>query len=209
MRKLLPLLLWWLTLSITWGIFRLFESTEIVSELIAKPLIWLGITGLFLNINVIPQKVVSDLKSKYLTQKPFLQIFLLPIIGITIYFFLMNFTQIKTLSFNPSFLLIGIIVNFSTGAIEELVYRGFMYVWLLDKTNEVTAFILIQILFTLGHIPILILTADSLNNALTRVFFILLLGSIHTGIFRINKSLYSSSLSHGVWNTLVYYFLLN
>ncbi|NCO12117.1 MAG: hypothetical protein COZ34_04070 [Candidatus Pacebacteria bacterium CG_4_10_14_3_um_filter_34_15] len=214
MKKILPILLWWLVLSILWGIFRLFDSTEIIFELIAKPIIWLGITALFLKIKVIPKDVLSDLKNFYLTKKPILKIVVLPIIAITFYFILINFRQLSFIQFkftlSTIYLLISsIIINFSTAIVEETIYRGIMYIWLLRKTNEVIAFILVQVLFLLGHLPILLLTSNSVSDTLIRSFFILLLGSIHTGIFRLNKSLYSSILSHGVWNTLIAVLLLS
>lgn len=213
MKKLLPILFWWLVLSAFWGIFRLFESTEFISELIAKPIIWLGITFLFLKLRIIPQDVTSELKSDYLTKKPILKIVVLPIIAITLYFVLINFralsfVQFKFLPASIYLLTLTFVINFATAIIEEIIYRGIMYVWLMQKTNEIIAFILVQFLFLLGHLPILILSSDSVSSALIRSFFILLLGSIHTGIFRINKSLYSSILSHGAWNTFVGLLLL-
>lgn len=213
MKKLLPILFWWLMLSTFWGIFRLFESTEFISELIAKPIIWLGITFLFLKLRIIPESVLSDLKSVYLTKKPIFKIIVLPIIAITLYFVLINFRALSFVQFKfpPAsiyLLILTFVTNFATAIIEETVYRGIMYVWLMQKTNEIIAFILVQFLFLLGHLPILILSSDSISSALIRSFFILLLGSIHTGIFRLNKSLYSSILSHGIWNTFVGLLLL-
>jgi membrane protease YdiL (CAAX protease family) len=207
-KKYFPLIVWWLVLSIIWGIFKLFETPEIISELLAKPIIWLGITAVFLKFQVIPKRVIEDLRNNFLVTKPIYRIFLLPILFIILYFLLINFRMINNTSFNLSLLTTTIIINFSTGIIEEIVYRGVMYVWLLQKTGEILAFVLVQILFLLGHIPTLIIGSNSIEDALTRSFFIILMGSIHTGIFRINKSLYSSSLSHGLWNTLVHYFLL-
>ena len=209
MKKILPLFIWWFSLSFLWGIFRLFPSTEMISELLAKPFIWIGITVLFLKLNIIPDDVIINLKNNYLTKKPFFKIFILPLVAITLYFFFLNFTQFSFPKFSFNLLLLSIFINFSTGAVEEFVYRGVMYVWLLKNTNEIIAFILVQVLFLLGHLPILILTSNSLTTALVRSFFIILLGSINTGIFRFNKSLYSSMLSHGMWNTLVHYLLLS
>lgn len=211
---MLPVFLWWLVLTILWGFFRLFDSTEIISELIVKPIIWLGITALFLKLKVIPRDVISDLKSNFLTKKPILKIFVLPIVFIAFYFILVNFKILNysQIQFSPFFfflLFFSIVINFSTAIVEETVYRGVMYVWLLQKINEVAAFILVQILFLMGHFPILFLFFDSVSEALIKSFFVVLLGSIHTAIFRLNKSLYSSILSHGVWNTLIAVLLLS
>ncbi len=213
MKKILPVLLWWLALSLIWGIFRLFESTEFISELIAKPIIWLGFSAILFKLKLIPESVINDLKSFYLTKKPFFKIVILPIIAMLLYFILINFRQLAVIKFELApvaifLLILTVVINFATAIIEEIIYRGIMYVWLLQKTNEVISFLLVQLLFLLGHLPILLLTSDSISSALVRSFFILLLGSIHTGIFRLNKSLYSSIISHGVWNTLIGILLL-
>lgn len=176
------LLFWWLVFSSIWGIFRLLNTPEYVSELIVKPIIWLGITSIFIWLNIIPATVLNSLKHKYLQTKPFLNVFVLPTIFIIIYFFFINFRVIEMRSFSWWILLTTLVINFATGVVEEIVYRGIMYVWLLEKKGEVMAFILVQVLFLFGHLPTLIINSHSLATALSHAFFIVLLGSIHTGI---------------------------
>ena len=207
-KKLLPLFIWWFCLSCLWGIYRLFGLPESVSEVIAKPLIWVGTTLLFFRWKKIPQAVSADLRKNYLTTKPFAQIFVLPLLFIVGYFFLVNFQSLHKISWDWSLLGLGLVVNFSTGIVEEYIYRGVMYVWLLKQTDEISAFGIVQLLFLLGHLPTLLLRSESLEAGLIHAFFIVLIGALHTIIFRITKSLYASTLAHGVWNTLVYYFLI-
>lgn len=201
--------LWWLTFSAIWGVYRLFDFPEFFSEVIAKPIVWLGITLLFFMRGFIPQKVFIDLKTNYTHLKPIWKVILLPSLFIILYFVLINFRQIKTPDFSILFLTSTLVTNFLTGIVEEIIYRGILYVWLLQKTDEITAFVLVQILFVLGHVPTLILNSDSLSAGLVHAFFIILIGTFHTLIFRLTKSIYASSVTHGIWNSLAYYFLLS
>lgn len=202
------LLTFWFAISATWGLYRLLDLPEFFSEVIAKPAIWLGITALFVMIGFIPIKVIETLKSDFTSTRPIWKIFLLPALFIVFYFYLINFRQVGYPEFSLSVLLLTLIINFSTGIVEEIVYRGFLYVWLLQKTHEVSAFFIVQVLFLLAHVPILFLSSGSAAETITRVLFILILGAIHTTVFRLTKSIYASSLTHGIWNSLVYFFLL-
>lgn len=204
----LSLLGWWFAFSSIWGLFRLLQPQEVVSELIAKPIIWLGITALFFQLKLIPYQVIDHLKHFYLTKRPVGTTFIAPLLFTLLYFLTINFRIIKIPLFTPELVGLAILINFATGIVEEITYRGVLYVWLLQTKNEFLAFILVQLLFLLGHIPTLLINSDNLATGLTHAFFIILLGSVHTLIFRLTKSLYASSLSHGLWNTLVYLLLL-
>lgn len=209
MTKYKSLLLWWFTFSGIWGIYRYFDNSEFFSEVIAKPFIWIGTTALFFSLSLIPREIVDDLKRNWTQNKPIWKIVFLPTLFIIFYFFLINFRQIKAPPFSLMTILFTLIVNFSTGIIEEVTYRGVLYVGLLRITDEIRAFFLTQLLFLLAHIPTLVLYSDSLQAAFSHAFFIVLMGIVHTFIFRLTKSIYSSSLSHGLWNSLVFYFLLS
>lgn len=205
----LPLFAWWLVFTSAWGLYRLLGFPEFVSEVIAKPIIWLGITALFLQMMLIPYSVISDLRTKYSAFLPIGKVWLAPTVFIIVYFFIINIKLVVWPPFSWLLLLSTIVINFSTGIVEEIVYRGVMYVWLLQKTDEVTAFVLVQILFVLGHLPVLLLHSDSLSAGLAHAFFIILIGMLQTFIFKFTRSIYASSLSHGIWNTLVYYLLIS
>jgi membrane protease YdiL (CAAX protease family) len=208
MSTYLKLFLWWLCFSSLWGIYRTFHLPEFVSEVVAKPVIWLGITGLFFYFHLIPQAVLTDLKQNHLTTKPMWKTLLFPLFAIAGYFLLINFRQIQLPPFSFSLLFLTIVINFSTGIVEEVVYRGVMYVWLLRHTSEAKAFGIVQVLFLLGHVPTLVLNSASVGEAATHAVFILLGGALHTVFFRLTKSLYASSVTHGTWNSLAHYFLL-
>lgn len=210
MKKFFPILLWWFVLSACWALYRVlpFSLPESFSEIIAKPIIWLGVTALFLWKRIIPAEVLIDLKKNYLQTKPLLFVFFAPLLFTIVYFFVVNFRLVIIPEFSLFIILSTVIINFATGITEEIVYRGVVYVWLLQRTNELTAFAIVQVLFLLAHAPILILNSASVSAALTHVFFIVLLGGVYTMFFRFTKSLYASSISHGTWNSLLYYFLL-
>ena len=209
MVKYQNLLIWWLTLSALWGAYRLFPFPEFLSEIVAKPVIWLGITLFFFWKKLIPLDTIKDFKENYTQTKPTWKVFLLPALFIFVYFFTINFRQIKIPEFSLLLVIVTLIINFSTGLVEEIIYRGILYVWLLRKTDEVTAFLFVQVLFLLAHVPTLVINSKSLSAAMVQAFFILLLGALHTLVFRFTKSIYASTLTHGVWNSLVYYLLLS
>ena len=209
MWKYKNIIIFWFVFSALWGIYRLFAFPEFFSEVVAKPIIWLGVTLYFLSKSVIPASVAQDLKINYSQTKPIWKVLFLPAVFIVLYFFLINFTQIEYREFSLFFLLLTVTINFSTGIVEEFVYRGILYVWFLKNTDEISAFIFVQILFLLGHLPTLIINSSSFSSALIHAFFIVLIGALHTVVFRVTKSIYASSLTHGIWNSLVYYFLLS
>ena len=210
MAKYKELVFWWATFVSVWGVFRLLEVHELFSEVLAKPFIWLGITFLFLKRGLISAAVIADLRTKYSTYKPIITVLILPILGTVFYFFAINsiFREITVPAFSIYSLLYVLVFNFATGIIEETIYRGILYVWLLRITSEIRAFILAQIFFVLGHLPILFLNFDSLPKTVTSIFFILLISSLNTIIFRQTRSIFTAILVHGIWNSLVYYFFI-
>lgn len=199
-----PIILWWFSFSAVWGIFRLFETPEIVAEMFAKPFVWIGSSILFWKLNLLPTTVFQNLKNHYFETKPFLKIYVLPLIFSVVYFLLTNFRRLSIPSIEPVHLITTISINFSTGIVEEFIYRGIMFIWLLKTTTSTKAFILVQIFFLLGHIPILLLNSDDPTSFLIRALFIVILSSIETIVFYLNKSLFSSIIMHGTWNTLVH-----
>ncbi|PIY80855.1 MAG: hypothetical protein COY80_00760 [Candidatus Pacebacteria bacterium CG_4_10_14_0_8_um_filter_42_14] len=203
------LLLWWLSFTLIWGLFRLLNPSEVVSELLAKPVIWLGIMLIGFKIGLLPRQIIIDLKEKYLQTKPVLTTLILPALSITFYFLLINFRSVSIPQISFFSLVTILLINFATGIVEEVVYRGILYVWLLKNASELTSFLLVQLLFLIGHLPILIIHSDSFESSLTRALFIVLIGSAHTLVFRFTKSLYASSLTHGIWNSLVNLFMLS
>lgn len=208
MKEYSKLILWWFVITTSWGVYRLLELPEFFSEVLAKPFIWFGITALFLSGKIIPTNVFVDLKKNYTELRPVWKTIVSPATFILFYFLILNLDIITVPSFSFIVVLMTLIINFSTGIVEEVIYRGIMYVWLLQKSNEVIAFVAVQALFLLGHVPVLVLNSEDLGKALIHAFYIILMGAIHTLIFRITRSIYASSLTHGLWNSFVYYFLL-
>jgi membrane protease YdiL (CAAX protease family) len=210
MARYLGIVFWWITFVCVWGVFRILEVHEFFSEVLAKPFIWLGITFLFLKRGVIPAAVITDLRTKYTTYKPIISVIILPVVGIVFYFFAINslYREIAAPVFSLYSLVYVLVFSLATGIVEETIYRGILYVWLLRITNEVRSFILAQLFFVVGHLPILILNFDSLHKTVTSIFFILLISSINTIIFRKTRSIFAAILVHGIWNSLVYYFFI-
>jgi membrane protease YdiL (CAAX protease family) len=208
MKKLFPVFIWWLTFALLWSVYRIFPFPQTISEFIAKPLIWLGVTGVFFSVKIIPKEVLQTLKQAYLGFHPIWKIFVLPIIFITVYFLFINIFTLSLIKFNFASLAYILTINLVTAVVEEVIFRGVLYVWLLQKTSEVPAFILTVVLFILIHLPKFLMEFTSVATLLTQIFFVLLLGSIFTGVFRVNKSLYSSIATHWAWNALTQVFLL-
>jgi membrane protease YdiL (CAAX protease family) len=207
-KKFIAILIWFVFFNLIWAGVRLFHPSEVVSELIAKPLVFLGSIFLFYKLRIIPDSIFSNIKKNYLTFSPFWKIFLVPAVFTIVYFYLTNFRIISVPQFTFMTFFYSIIVNFSTAIVEEITYRGVLYVWLKENFGEVFSFVGVQIFFLLGHVATLTLNSQNTAALLSHVFFIILLSIIHTIIFRFNKSLFSSITSHGIWNTFVYYFLL-
>ncbi len=209
MRKFFPVFVWWSLFVIAWSIYRFFQfDSEVISEVVIKPLIWLGSVVIAWKVGVIPKVVFTDLRQGFMLTKPFWKVYLLPAVAITVYFFLINTRSVEWPQFALPSLLWVLIINFTTGFVEEFTYRGVLYVWLLDLTDEVTAFALVQVLFVVAHIPTLYLNSPTFESGLVHAFFIVLIGAIHTGIFRWTRSLYASTVTHGIWNSLVHYLLV-
>lgn len=207
MKRYIPLAFWIFSFSALWALFRTLTVSEAVSELIAKPLIWLGITAIFIQLGVIPARVIRTLRSRYLSFQPAWKTILLPVLIVTGYFAIVNFRLLHIPSLSLVTVVVTLCINFMTALVEESLYRGILYVWLLQLTSEFKAFIIVQILFLCAHIPIL-LQSGSAIEIYSRIIFIVILGVFYSFFFRSSKSLYASVLAHGVWNSLNAFFLL-
>jgi len=203
MKKYRVMLLWFLCIFVSWSIYRLFDFPEEVTEIVAKSLIWIGLTTLFILKQWMPRAVIASLKNDFLHIFPLWKI-ILPSLLVLAYFLIIYLSEIHLSNLTISLTLMALLVNVPTAIVEEFVFRGVLYVWMLQKTNEVRAFIIVQMLFYAIHVPILITEFVSLPSLLTRTFFIVFMGAIYTLIFRTTKSLYASILAHGLWNSLVY-----
>ncbi len=209
MKKYFPVFVWWCGFVVAWSVYRSFQvDSEVLSELLVKPILWLGSIAVAVRWRLLPVEVLKKLRIEFLRTKPMWLVFLLPFIGILGYFFAINAKSVLFPEFSIVSLMFAVIVNFSTGLVEEVTYRGVLYVWLLSITDELSAFLLVQGMFVVAHIPTLYLNSDSLQSGLVHIFFIVLIGAVHTGVFRATKSLYASVVTHGTWNTLVHYLLV-
>jgi membrane protease YdiL (CAAX protease family) len=194
---------WWIVHMIVWTVFRLFPSNEAFSELFAKPFLWIGTLVLFLVLKNLPSSVILTLKQQFLTVKPVWKIFLAPFLAATALYFIYYFPVLHLPQVSAASLLWIVFINFSTAIIEEITYRGVVYLWLMRISSDIHAFLITQILFVAVHIPILILKSESFFSALSHIVFIIIMGLVYTAFFRLNKSLYSAVVAHGTWNTLV------
>ncbi|MFZ1721755.1 MAG: hypothetical protein WAU07_04580, partial [Microgenomates group bacterium] len=91
LKTLKKVFIWWIVLTAFWTAYRLFTFPELFTEVIAKPIIWLGITFIFLSFGLIPKKTLVDLKTYYLQIRPLWKIITLPALFVTLYFFLINY----------------------------------------------------------------------------------------------------------------------
>ncbi len=209
MKQLLWLLGWWLGLVAVWFVYRSLPiESELFSEVVAKPIVWLGSVYIGLRLRIIPASVFRTLKSEFLRSKPWWLIFAVPFFGIVGYFFLINSRSIVVPDFSAVVVATVMMINVMTGFVEEFVYRGVLFLWLRQMFGEYAAFGMVQLLFVMAHLPVLYVRAVSLEAALVQLFFVMLIGTIHTVVFRATKSLYASTVTHGAWNTLVHIFLV-
>lgn len=200
MRRLKPIILFVLTLTIVWSLIRLVTIPELLAELVIKPVVWLGITAIFFYFKIIPQTVLRTIRTQFLTLTPVLKTILLPLLGMLAAAVLINFRGFSLPALSPEILLLALVTNFSTAIIEEAIFRGVLYVWLLKTTDELTAFLLVQAAFLMIHGVQLLTHSTSIAQFAVHAYVIVIFSVIHTAVFRLNKSLYSAILTHGVWN---------
>lgn len=112
MKSLVKIIAWWLVLVVVWSGFRNLGYPEPINELVGKPIIWIGITAIFLWQQVIPHQVVTDLSQKFLKTKPFTKIILLPIVFTVILFGLVNMRVIRVGSDVLAVIPVAVLVNF-------------------------------------------------------------------------------------------------
>jgi membrane protease YdiL (CAAX protease family) len=200
MQKLKSPVIFVLTLTVVWGLIRLLKLPEFTSEIIAKPVVWLGITLAFFWFKQIPTSVLRLLRTQFLTSTPVWKTILLPLLGMLAFSLLFNFRNQNLASLAMQTVIFTLVINFATALVEEFVFRGVLYVWLLQLTSELRAFLFVQAGFLVIHLAMLFTTTTTVSQFLVRVYFIVFFSVIHTLVFRVNKSLQSSTVTHGVWN---------
>lgn len=207
-KTLFQLLLWWLTMTLLWAIVRLRPWPDVYSEFLFKPFVWWGVLALFIWRRWVPTWSITQLRQLFIVQPP-IKMVAAPALFALVYFSLMNWRYLaldRLSDFGPIIVVI-FATSLATALVEEVVFRGYLYTQLLKQTNELLAFLLVQVLFVLIHVPSLVY-ATSLVDVGIRVFFIVVMSSTYTGIFRTTNSLVAASTAHTVWNFLVALFLL-
>lgn len=202
MRKLTTPVIFILSLSLIWGLIRLLQLPEFISEIIIKPVVWLGVTAVFVWRKYIPSGVLRLLKTQFLSTIPVWKTILVPLFGMLAFSLAINLRDANLATLTLQTIMSALVVNLSTAVVEEFVFRGVLYVWLLELTSELKAFLLVQVGFLLIHFAMLFTTSTTLSQFLVHAYFIVFFSIVHTLVFRINKSLHSSIITHGVWNSI-------
>lgn len=199
-------LILYLLIFTLWTLYRyFFHFPEWADEFIYKPLIMFLPVLFFIKIF---EK--NSLESIGITNKKLIKNVLIGLIaGILISFEVILTNQFKNgqVTFNPDnltgiSLLIALLIPFSTGFVEEAVFRGFFMNRFWQKfNNEIAANLLSTILFVCLHLPILIfiqkLSTFDFSISLIQLF---VLGAFNGFIFARTRTIVAPVISHSLWN---------
>jgi membrane protease YdiL (CAAX protease family) len=102
------------------------------------------------------------------------------------------------LKFSPPETALYIISMLCVGFIEEVIFRGFLFKALCNK-SEKTAFIISSLTFGIGHI-VNLLSGAELMSTLLQIAYATAIGFMYTAVFYKGKSLIPCIISHAVIN---------
>ncbi|MBL7150788.1 CPBP family intramembrane metalloprotease [Candidatus Microgenomates bacterium] len=205
-KRVIQILILWGLIAILWGMYRyFFRFSEIVDELIFKPLIFLTPVLWFVKFKERKSWPSLGLTKTHLRKSI--------LIGLCLGLFfclegiLTSWFKNKELIFNPKQLSIGGIfgagfLSLITGFSEELLSRGFLMnrFWKLFD-SEFLANFLSSVLFTFSHLPIAVLVLYYTERDLFSYSLLIFILSVADGfIFGRTKNISGSIISHALWN---------
>jgi len=183
-----------------WFLYRkTVYSTDIIDELIFKPLIFL--TPLFILFSRHKIKA-SSLNLK----KPSEKIIILSVLvglGLSLLQIVPLILRHHNFHIPPNFLPL-IIATVGTAVIEEIFFRGFLLEQLTRHFSKYSANVLSSFLFSLIHIPIIIFVNHTSGVDFLIALYIIFASSILYGILYLkNKTLWSPIIAHYVVDILL------
>lgn len=188
----------YLIIFVLWTGYRIiFRLPEWVDEFVAKPIVWLtpllflrkdtfGNTLKSLKINI-SHNILFGLS-----------------IGILYFCAYILFFSANPTHFSLKGIYLQLIIAFSTGFIEELVFRRyFLEEALLFFNDRIISNSFVTLLFTLIHLPIIIFVYRySLAETLSYLSLLTISGFIYGLVYLHRKSLLASTMTHAAWNFL-------
>lgn len=194
----------YLVIFFLWLLYRLYFSfPEWLDEFVAKPILWIApllvlqgniFTGIQKNLKL---NTSQNIKRGLFAGFAYFTLFTL----------LSRFTNLP--SVNPDGytfvqLVLQVLIAFSTGFIEEIVFRTHI----LEKSllifhDSIIANSFTSFLFAAIHLPIIIFVYKyPVSQALPYLLLLFLSGFIYGLVYLKNKSLIASTMTHAVWNFL-------
>lgn len=198
------LTLYFLIFALWTGYRIFFRFPEAFDEFIAKPIIWL--TPLFfLRRNVFGNTLKAlRIKASY----SILFGLSIGILYFCLYTLFLSF-RFGLPTFNPTHfsfkgIYLQLIIAFSTGFVEELVFRRyFLEEALLFFNDRINANSFVTLLFTFIHLPIIVFVYKySLVETVSYLSLLTISGFIYGLVYLHKKSLLASTMTHAVWNFL-------
>lgn len=188
-----------------WTGYRIFfRLPEWVDEFVAKPILWL-IPLFFLR-----KKIVNNTLKSLRINISYNILFGLSV-GI-LYFFLytlflsfqFGLPTLNPMHFSLKGMYLQLIIAFSTGLIEELVFRRyFLEEALLFFNDRIISNSFVTLLFTLIHLPIIIFVYKySLAETISYLSLLFISGFMYGLVYLHKKSLLASTMTHAAWNFL-------
>ena len=177
-------------------------SIDIIKEIILKIIIWL-IPAIILirHFNKYMYIKKGEIISANLNCLRFIPVFLL----FTVYHFISAYVQKGQISISESFGVVDIVIAFSVGISEEMVFRG----WLLNSTlNDKQKWVPVLInatMFLVIHFPIWIREGLFINYIVNGAFLsIIILSIIFSWTFIKSKSIIIPAALHMYWDFLCF-----
>lgn len=195
-----------IVVTLLWSLYRaLFNFPVIFEESFIKPVIWL--TPIFIFI-----KNQKNLLHIFLFKKVSLNTLCLSVIIGILLPILMQLLPILFNGYKLKFLALNLIpINFlialSTAATEEILFRGLFLKEFQKKLSQLNANILTSVLFTIIHIPIILIDHPEIYGVIFSLMIIFVSSLVYGIVFLKSKNLISAILVHVFNNfTLALYF---
>lgn len=179
------------------------QSAEIIKEILLKILIWFVpalILFRFYNqfMYVKKDEIFSLKKCNWID---FIKVFC----AFTIFHVITSYVQKGDISLNPAFSVLDVLIAFTVGFSEEMVFRGWLLNSTLNDNNKWLAVLFNSLLFLAIHFPVWIRQGMFLEYITSGAFVqILALSVIFGWSFMKSKSIIIPAMLHFYWDLLCF-----
>lgn len=186
-----------------WFLYRFFfHNSELVDELISKPLIWLFPPVLFLS----KKEKHSIIGFLLMPERKYILFGYLAGLGLPLLQIIPNSFKGGVVFHAVPLMMIFPIIG--TAVVEEILFRGYILNTLLKKMKKEVAIIVTSILFVLIHIPLLLFIQHLGGYDFFLALYILLVSSIvYSILFVKTRNLWPSIIAHFLNNVLLLLFV--